>query len=458
MRPLRSIKAKLLLTLAVSLVALFLLLWWVVSGALQELTAQYLEERIEVEISSILAELSLDDGDGIQLDIRHVDALFRFAFSGYYYQIVLHGAEDEQVLRSRSLGEFVMQLPDVPVGKQSRLILAGPKGQRLLAVVRSIPLREKVLSLAVAEDLTPFENNRQKFQWIYSVLSLALLVVLLAAHYWAVQQAMSPIKKIHQNVLQLEMGQVNKLSVDVPPEMEKIVEQINRLLLRTEQRLVRSRSTMANLAHTLKNPLATLSQMVRHSLPAEDALLRTEVEERLAVLHEVIERELRRARLADHSLSGTLFCPKQSLGDLVRTLKNINFQKNIEVELDFSPGMLLPFDQEDMTELFGNLLDNAFKWAKSRIGITLEELEHRCTICVEDDGPGVPAKELERLAERGVRVDESSPGHGLGLAVVRETVVHYVGTLHFTRSSALGGLRVEISLPMPFAEGGSLRG
>ncbi|MBF0097684.1 MAG: GHKL domain-containing protein [Magnetococcales bacterium] len=448
MKGVRSIKAKLLLTLAASLVLMFLLLWWVVSGALQELTARYLEQRIELEISSILAELSLDDSDSISLDTRHVDALFHFSFSGYYYQISLQNGEQRQLLRSRSLGEFVLQVPEVVVGNHQRLIIPGPKGQKLLAVLQAMPLREQSLIITVAEDLTPFEKNRQKFQWIYSLLSLGLLGVLLLAHYWAVLQAISPIKKIHQNVLQLELGQVSKLSTDVPPEMEKIVDQINRLLLRTEQRLIRSRSTIANLAHALKNPLATLSQMLRHSLPQQDTVLRAELEERLAALHELIERELRRARLADHALSGTLFCPKQSLGDLVRALKNINFQKNIEVELDFSPGMLLPFDQEDMTEIFGNLLDNAFKWAHGRIGVTLEEQEQQFTIRVEDDGPGVDAEEMVRLSERGVRIDESRPGHGLGLAVVRETVQHYGGTLHFSRS-ALGGLQVEISLPMP---------
>ncbi|WP_130471720.1 sensor histidine kinase [Candidatus Magnetaquicoccus inordinatus] len=449
MKGMRSIKAKLLWTLAASLLLMFVLLWWVVSAAVQELTARYLEQRIELEISSILAEVNFDEADGIILDTKQVDALFHFSFSGYYYQISLQGMQQKQILRSLSLGDFILHIPEVMIGQQTRMIIPGPKGQKLLAVVRAIPLREQSLLIAVAEDLTPFEKNRQDFQWLYTLLSLGLLAILLLAHYGAVQQAMSPIQKIQHNVVQLEMGQVNKLSSDVPPEMEKIVDQINRLLLRTEQRLVRSRSTIANLAHALKSPLATLSQMLRHSLPTEDTRLRGELEERLASLHELIERELRRARLADHALSGTLFCPKQSLGDLVRTLKNINFQKNIEVELDFSPGMLLPFDQEDMTEIFGNLLDNAFKWAQGRIGVTLEELEQQFNIRVEDDGPGVEEEEIERLAGRGVRIDESRPGHGLGLAVVRETVEHYGGRLQFARSPALGGLQVEISLPMP---------
>ncbi|MEO5363383.1 MAG: ATP-binding protein [Magnetococcus sp. DMHC-8] len=444
-----SIKKNLTMSIIVSLSGMFLLFWLVVSTALKELTASYLENRMDLEISSILAELSLDANDTITLNEKHVDALFHFAFSGYYYQITLQGYGEPQILRSLSLGQFTLLLPTLPTGSKARVFIKGPREENLLSLVKTIPLREKQLTIAVAEDLTSVENDLDKFQWLYALLSVFFLGLLTLIQVVAVRRAILPIEKIHQDVIQLEMGRISKLRDNVPEEMEKVVDQINRLLLRMEHRLVRSRSTIANLAHALKSPLAAFSQIVNHPALDADTGVRDELETRLSGLNELIERELRRARLADHPLSGSFFFPEQSIGSLVRTLKNINFQKKIDVELDFSPGITLPFDQEDMTEMFGNLLDNAFKWAKGRISVTLEEMEMETHIWIEDDGPGVNLEEIERLTQRGVRFDETQPGHGLGLAIVREIVNGYSGTIRLMRSPALGGFRVEILLPFP---------
>ncbi|MBF0178758.1 MAG: GHKL domain-containing protein [Magnetococcales bacterium] len=442
-----SIKSRLLATLVVGLLAMFVLLWLVVSGALRELTANYLEDRLDQEMASILAELALDDKDVITLDGGHVDALFHFAFSGYYYQMTLHGGGESQTLRSRSLGSFTLDFPAVPVGERVRVFSKGPRNEKLITLVRTIPLRERQLTVAVAEDLTPIDEDLDRFLFIYSIISLVFLVLLALIHVVAVRRAMHPMERIHQAVMQLEMGQIGKLPDDVPDEMKKIVGQINHLLQKTEQRLVRSRTTITNLAHAMKSPLAALFQIVHHPTLGADEPLRQEIEGRLEHLHELIERELRRARLADHPLSGMFFLPEQSLGNLARTLNTIHFRRKIEVELDFPAGMLLPFDREDMMEMFGNLLDNAFKWAQARIRVTLREAPGEVLILVEDDGPGVQPEEREMLTARGVRLDESRSGHGLGLAIVRETVEHYVGSMALGRSPDLGGFRVEIRLP-----------
>ncbi|MEO5331980.1 MAG: hypothetical protein H7839_08155 [Magnetococcus sp. YQC-5] len=261
-----SIQRKLTLTLIVSLSVMFLLFWWIVTLALQELTAGYLENRMELEISSILAELALDDEDTIILDHGHVDALFHFAFSGYYYQIILQGRDEPQILRSKSLGNFTLILPTLPTGQKTRFFNKGPKNENLLTLVKTIPFREKKLTVAVAEDLTPIEEDLSDFQWMYGLVSLVFLGLLTLIHVMAVHRAMAPFKQVQQDVIQLEMGRIHKLDSDVPEEMKKIVDQINRLLLRMEQRLVRSRSSISNLAHAIKSPLATNSlRMVKRS-------------------------------------------------------------------------------------------------------------------------------------------------------------------------------------------------
>lgn len=444
-----SIRASLSLTLVSSLVVMFILLWLAVSGSLRNLTADYLQERMELEIESILAEMELGEEDNILLDGRHVDALFHFSFSGYYYQLKLEGPGGEpQVLRSRSLDKFVLEIPPVPLGDKVRVHAKGPRDQTLLMLVRTLPLREKVLTIAVAEDLTPMDEDLEAFQWHYTLITGGFLLILTLIHLLAVHRAMAPIEDIRREIEHLEEGRIAKLQENVPEEMGKVVAQINQLLQKMEQRLERSRTTIANLAHALKGPLATLAQVVHHPAVSAEAELRQEMEERLSTLNTLVERELRRARLSDHSLPGRFFYPDKEVNALVRTLKSINFQKKIQVSLVFPPALLMPFDQEDMMELTGNLLDNAFKWAQGEIRVEIRELKKEFLLVVEDDGPGVEAEEVEHIAQRGVRLDESRSGHGMGLAIVREIVEHYQGGVRFLRSDALGGFRVEITLPV----------
>lgn len=443
-----SIRTNLSLTLVTSLLAMFLLLWLAVSTALRELTANYLQDRMELEIASILAEMEVERDDSLSLDGRHVDALFHFAFSGYYYQIRLGDtAGPPQELRSQSLGQFVLEIPNLPLGAKARVETKGPREQNLLMVVRSLPLREKVLTIAVAEDLTPIDEDLASFQWYYTLISSGFLLVLTLIHLLAVHRAMAPIASIRREVQHLEEGRIVKLSEQVPEEMRLVVTQINQLLAKTEQRLDRSRTTIANLAHALKGPLTTLAQVMNHPAVSADEVLRQEVEERLWTLNGLVERELRRARLADHTLPGRFFYPDKELNALVRTLKSIHFQKNLQVELAFDPALFIPLDQEDLMELLGNLLDNAFKWAPGRIRVEIAEQTRRYRLVVEDDGPGVADESLPHLLRRGVRLDESRPGHGMGLAIVAEIVTHYRGELHFGHSERLGGFRVEVELP-----------
>ncbi|MBF0212676.1 MAG: hypothetical protein HQM00_03815, partial [Magnetococcales bacterium] len=160
-----TIKSQLLATLVSGLTVMILLSWWVVGMALRELTANYLEDRMDGEIASILAELTLDEKDTISLNEKQVDALFHHAFSGYYYQISLLGGERSQTLRSQSLGDFSLKHPPVRPGEKIRYWAIGPKNEPLLVLLKSITLRERQLNVTVAEDLTPIEEDLDEFLW-----------------------------------------------------------------------------------------------------------------------------------------------------------------------------------------------------------------------------------------------------------------------------------------------------
>ena len=162
----------------------------------------------------------------------------------------------------------------------------------------------------------------------------------------------------------------------------------------------------------------------------------------------LMERELKRARLAGGGVWGRSFDPATEIPPLLDALKSIYRDKRLEIDSRIPAGMLFPVDRQDMLELLGNLLDNACKWAHRCVLLTVEQASG-LSMVVEDDGPGCPAEELEQLAQRGVRIDESASGHGLGLAIVRDVVENYGGSLRFGRSAELGGFMVRVWLPEP---------
>lgn len=164
-------------------------------------------------------------------------------------------------------------------------------------------------------------------------------------------------------------------------------------------------------------------------------------------MRRITDRELRQARMAGEALGGQRFEVEHELSRLLSMFRHLHPEKTFSHRVDCPDAAFLRADREDMYELFGNLLDNAAKWAKNEVHVAVSNTADGWLIRVEDDGPGVAAASLHELSRRGTRLDESRDGHGLGLAIVREIVDLYGGSLSFARSESLGGLGVEILLP-----------
>jgi signal transduction histidine kinase len=213
-----------------------------------------------------------------------------------------------------------------------------------------------------------------------------------------------------------------------------------------QDRLERSRSALGNLAHALKTPLTVLVQLEDSETVRQQPQLRQQLTEQTGTIRQIIDRQLKRARLAGVSTPGLMFEPGREFEGLVTILKQIYGERGLEIELDIPPDKSFAGDREDMLELFGNLLDNACKWASSRVLVTVSDAPG-LEVSVEDDGPGCPPELREQLSQRGRRLDESTAGHGLGLAIVRDIVEYYQGTMEFGQSDKLGGFRVDVALP-----------
>jgi signal transduction histidine kinase len=221
---------------------------------------------------------------------------------------------------------------------------------------------------------------------------------------------------------------------------------MNRLLRVMDQRLRRSRNALGNLAHALKTPLTLVMQVAERDDMRAAPEARAQLITYTQVLRHHLERELRRARLAGAASMSQRLSLAEAIPQLVQVLQTIYQEKHLAIQCDIPPQVDFIGDREDCLELCGNLLDNACKWAQQRIRLTVQASTH-LVLTIEDDGPGCSSQKLAQLAHRGVRIDESSSGHGLGLAIARDIIEQYGGRLDFGRSKQLGGFQVQVALP-----------
>jgi signal transduction histidine kinase len=435
----RAIKTQLSIGLVLSLVVMFLLQWLLVSVSIRYLAEQYVASRLEHDTESLLTALNFAGGGAAQLDLARIDQIYQRPFSGHYYRIT----SAQQTLPSRSLWDQDMPPASLTPGAHAVTRGDGPQRQHLLIRCGGYRKQQHALTLCVAEDLTPIDTGLRHFQWRYAGVSLAALLVLLIVQYRVVRIGLQPLELVRRELQSLERGELSMLDAAAPEELRPLVLQINQLLETLSQRLTRSRHALGNLAHALKTPLTLLNQLADDERLHMHPELRRAVQAQLDALQRITERELKRARLAGAGRSGARVELGTELDALIDTLRRIYRDKGLEFIVRVSDGAYFPGDREDLLELLGNLLDNACKWARHQVRVSVES-GSELLLRIEDDGPGCAPQELDHLAQRGVRNDEHTAGHGLGLSIVQEIVEQHGGRLSFGQSETLGGFRVEV--------------
>ena len=440
LRP-RHIQTRLTLWLLASVVALFGLYWVVTARAPVMLTEGYVVDRLAHDAENLVL--------GLDVDAPHATLLGHFAapiydrpYSGHYYLMRVDG----QAIRSRSLWDFDFT-PRAVDTLPTTYHAEGPLGQDLLVYVDRIHKDNHAIEVHVAEDLSALHERIFDYRWQFGVVSVLLLVALILLQRWIVRSSLRPLERVRADCRRLERGEIEQLDREVPPELLPMVDEINHLQAVTQRRLARSRKALGNLAHALKTPLTLIDQVVQrvrdHLDPGDAASL----DEAITRMRRITDRELRHARLAGQARAGERFDLGHELPRLFHMFERLHADKDLSCRLEASPDVAVRAEREDMYELFGNLLDNAAKWAAAQVVVTVGAADGGWRIRVADDGPGVAPASLDELAERGTRLDESLDGHGLGLAIVREIVELYGGRLAFSRSEALGGLQVDVWLP-----------
>ena len=438
----RSLRFRLSLGLLISLLSGFGVLWMLVGTASRYLAEDYITTRLTHDSETLLSAIQLDSRGTLALDPTRIDAIYKRPFSGYYFKIISANA----TLRSRSLWDQDLVMIPLTTGDRQLQRITGPQHQPLLLQLSGYDKAGQTVTIAVAEDISTLQTNLTHFQHRFALTALVLLLVLVGIQGFILHAGLHPLLKTRADLQALTRGQLTQLNPHVPKEIAPLVEEINRLLDVLGKRLTRSRNSLGDLAHALKKPLTVLKQLLQDETLTANPALRQSLTTQLDEIQRHMTRILQRARLAGDGPVGSIFIADQEIPALLVTLQSMYRHKPIQFEIHITPGIEISIDREDMLELIGNLLDNACKWAQRRVRLSL--LTSQGTqLQVEDDGPGVADSDLTNLTRRGLRLDETAEGHGLGLAIVHDIIENHGGSLQLARSTALGGLHVTVTLP-----------
>ncbi len=444
-----SLRSRLGMGLFLSLTMMIGLLWLIAAVSVRTLMEEQLATRLAHDGETLLGGLRFEEDGSVSLNAQRVQGIYQQPFSGHYFLIDVDG----QTIRSRSLWDVTLQAPQVDVGETLLTHATGPQQQPLLVWSRGFRKQGRLVRLSVAEDLLTMQAGTRRITWRLLAWSLAMVLALLLIQRYIVARSLRPVAVATDDIARLEQGEINALGEDVPAEVRPLVREINRLLQRQQQRLLRSREAIGNLAHAIKTPLTLLQQLAREKLP-DDAQTEKRLHGYNQQINELVDKSLRRARLAGDGLGVRRFDLQQDLPVLVDTLQRLHRDKPIDFHANRGGATQLPLEQQDGMELLGNLLDNAWKWARSSVQLAVSSARG-VQIIIEDDGPGVDAADRQSLLQRGTRQDEHTPGHGIGLSIVKSLVEELGGRIEFAGSERLGGLRVTVYLARPEAPPGN---
>ncbi|TQV62989.1 MAG: sensor histidine kinase [Halothiobacillaceae bacterium] len=426
-----SLHARLALWLGLSLALLFLLHGLVTERAPRITTEDYIATRLEHDAEWLAGSLHATEDGRVELDRAWIPPIYQRPGSGHYYLLRL----GERLLLSASSEGRALPLPPSEGLHHERL----PDGTPLLLLRHDLPDGDILL---IAEGLGELNAHLSIFRGRFILISLALFALLLAAQFLLLRWALRPLRELREATERLGRGEIERLPEPHLRELRPLVAGFNGLLAQQAERLRRARHGLADLAHALKTPLSVL--LASPSAQA-DPITRQALER----IEGITQRELRRARWgSEEARQAVGIDAAAALDDLLMAMRRIHAARAIAFEAHAPASLPVRMEREDLLELLGNLLDNAAKWARSRVRVTLSGGAGEGLVAViEDDGPGAEVERLNHAHRRGQRLDEQTPGHGLGLTIGREIVAAYGGQLHFERATGLGGLKVSVELP-----------
>jgi two-component system sensor histidine kinase PhoQ len=443
-----SLRTRLLLALALLLLAAAAVAAWALESWYRDLGLRAREEVLDAQVIALISSADLES-DGRLVPKNLAEPRLATPGSGVYAEIL--GSRGSW--RSPSAIGSGLNLAAQPgAGERAFERARLADGTRVLGL--SLGIRWELADgdsrdfvVRAAESLEPWYHEIARVRAWLLTGSVTLGLLLLGGLAVALQFALKPLNRLESEIVDIEAGRRENLGADWPSELAGVTGNLNALLGGERKRLERYRTTLGNLAHSLKTPLAAIRSLLERG-QADPAALAPQLDRMQAI----VQHQLKRAVFGGSGATLIDLAVQEPLEQLRAALVKVYADKRVRVTLAIAPGTAYPIDPGDFLELAGNLMDNAWKYCRSEIAVratpwtSAEWRRPGLAIDIEDDGHGIAPAERQRVLERGVRADESVAGQGIGLAVAREIASAYSGTLEIG-DGRLRGARIMLRLP-----------
>lgn len=430
-----SVKGTLLALLLPAGILLMGLAWLVHGLLLDRMSRTFLESRLK------------DEAAFLEHQIRNANGALDSIETGDYFQDVFHHAfavhsPAQTIVSPAAWRPLLLPLLDAGTNGTTRVqesvIPNAPSD--ILAYRTSFQVNEDSVVVIVSEDLGALKRSQGELHAWTAIVSILLIILLVVVIWFGINLSMRPVIPIKTALKRLQEGEDSRIDVEAPEEFQPLVQQLNQLLDSLDQRLERSREAVANLSHSVKTPIAAVRQILEDETRPLDSQLRYQMASRLDDINKQLEAEMRRSQFAGPQV-GKFAYPIDQARDLLWLMGRLYPDKSFELSSSLPEETRWPIEEHDLSEVLGNLLDNAGKWSNQCVELELKQINGKRQVIVTDDGPGVEECELTQLGQRGLRLDQQMPGHGLGLAIVEDIVARYSGKTRFL-TAANGGLQV----------------
>ncbi len=414
------------------------------------------DEQLGVYLKALVADVAVTGEEAKAGASPVIDPQFELAFSGWYWQITRLDADPPQIRTSRSL--FATQLPslgepgaDEPRGAVRRGYVVGPGDRPLRMIEREIDAGEEgryLIQVAAIADV--IQTQIERFEYALAATFFVLAIALLGSTALAVRFGLRPLRVLQEGLAAIRRGEAERISGEFPQDVAPLAAEVNLLLDANRGVVERARTQVGNLAHALKTPLSVIVNEADSGSPR----LADKVREQAGVMRRQVSFHLDRARAAARAgAAGAATEVRPVIEGLVRTFAKVYRERALTFSIEAQDGLRFRGELQDLTDLVGNLLDNAGKWARERIVIHAERDPNPdaagrlyFVVWIDDDGPGLDPQARAAALVRGQKLDESRPGSGLGLSIVVDLASVYGGSLRL-EESPLGGLRASLRLP-----------
>jgi two-component system sensor histidine kinase PhoQ len=453
-----SLSARLLISVTLLLVLFFGATIVVLDSAFREAGEQAQEDILDGMLMALIAEAEPNSRGELEMPLELREPRFGNLGSGLYG--ALFDNSDSPVWTSRSsLGLNVPygSSPNPGTSRFSRLRLEDGTPLMSLSLAVQWELNDgelKPYTFNVAQSLDSFNAQVASFRQQLFTWFAAVAVIMLSSISFVMRGLLKPLRQVESEISEVEEGRRQTLSDDYPTELTSVARNMNLLIGSERARSERYRNTLDNLAHSLKTPLAAIRAVLSER---ESNEMTERVETQIERMNDIVRYQLRKPATIHTETLGVAAVPiAGELTRLVEGLAKVYSDKNPQIELDVSEGIRFHGETGDFLEVSGNLLDNACKWCKREVRLTVRPLVEGnvesggMQLTVEDDGPGIPVAAADALLQRGTRLDENTPGHGIGLAVVKDIAASYGGDVNIGKSD-LGGSAITVTIAPPTA-------